>query len=90
MLYGGVCARAADALADADVAAFFGRLLQRVMPKSDAQCAAEVALTRTFLYTFAGDGCRFTAAGRVVPGDHTGQACTGYRFPYGSARVRGR
>ena len=35
---------------------FFVRLLQRVMPKSNAQCLGEVVVTRVFLENFAGDG----------------------------------
>jgi 1-pyrroline-5-carboxylate dehydrogenase len=87
LLYGDVCARAAEALRDDAAATFFARLIQRVMPKHAAQCAAEVAVTRTFLLNFAGDGVRFAAAGRAVPGDHTGQMTTGYRFPFGPVAV---
>ena len=87
VLYGDVCARAAAALRDDDTAAYFTRLIQRVVPKSTPQCAAEVAVTRTFLSTFAGDGVRFAAAGHVTPGDHLGQSCAGYRFPFGAVAV---
>ncbi len=87
VLYGDVCGRAAAALRDDDTAAYFARLIQRVMPKSTPQCVAEVAVTRTFLATFAGDGVRFTAAGGFTPGDHGGQACAGYRFPFGAVAV---
>ena len=87
VLYGDVCSRAAAALRDDDTAAFFARLIQRVMPKSTTQCQGEVAVTRTFLNTFAGDGVRFAAAGHVTPGDHAGQSCAGYRFPFGAVAI---
>ena len=86
-LYGEVCSRAAAALRDAGTAAYFARLIQRVVPKSTPQCEAEVAVTRTFLNTFAGDGARFAAAGGVTPGDHAGQSCAGFRFPFGAVAV---
>ncbi len=87
-LYGDICARAAGELRRPEAFAFFAHLIQRVMPKSDAQCAGEVAVTRTFLDNFAGDGVRFAAAGALsVPGDHTGQSSAGYRFPFGAVAV---
>ncbi len=63
VMYGEVCAKAAAELARPEAASFFTHLIRRVMPKSDAQCAGEVAVTRTFLATFAGDGVRFLAQG---------------------------
>jgi 1-pyrroline-5-carboxylate dehydrogenase len=84
---GGVCARAAALLAEQDVADFFAKLIQRVMPKSWAQCMAEVTVTRAFLQNFAGDGVRFLARGFSNPGDRTGQESRGYRWPYGPVVV---
>ncbi|MDH3433445.1 MAG: aldehyde dehydrogenase family protein, partial [Gammaproteobacteria bacterium] len=80
---GAVCAKAAALLAEQDVADFFTKLIQRVMPKSWNQCMAEVTVTRTFLHNFAGDGVRFLARGFSNPGDRTGQESRGYRWPYG-------
>jgi 1-pyrroline-5-carboxylate dehydrogenase len=86
-LYGDVCARAAGELRRPEVAAYFTRLIQRVMPKSETQCAGEVTVTRVFLDNFAGDGVRFAAAGTHAPGDHGGQMTAGYRFPFGAVAV---
>ncbi|MFQ5609611.1 MAG: aldehyde dehydrogenase family protein [Woeseiaceae bacterium] len=80
---GGVCAKSAALLAESDVQEFFTRLTQRVMPKSTAQCLAEVVVTRVFLENFAGDGVRFLARGFSNPGDRTGQESRGYRWPWG-------
>jgi 1-pyrroline-5-carboxylate dehydrogenase len=80
---GHVCARAAALLADQEVADYFAKLIQRVMPKSWAQCMGEVVVTRAFLENFSGDGVRFLARGFSNPGDRTGQQSNGYRWPYG-------
>jgi len=87
VLLGQVCARAAALLATPDVEAYFTRLIQRVMPKSDGQCLGEVTVTRVFLENFAGDGVRFLARGFSNPGDHPGQESRGYRWPYGPVVV---
>ncbi len=84
---GAVCAKAAALLAEQDVADFFAKLIQRVMPKSCNQCMAEVTVTRVFLQNFAGDGVRFLARGFSNPGDRTGQESRGYRWPYGPVVV---
>ncbi|MCG8371595.1 MAG: aldehyde dehydrogenase family protein [Proteobacteria bacterium] len=84
---GRVCAKAAAMLATPDVAEYFAKLTQRVMPKSRAQCAAEVTVTRVFLENFAGDGVRFLARGFSNPGDHPGQESRGYRWPFGPVVV---
>jgi len=86
-MLGRVSARAAALLADPEVEAFFTRLIQRVMPKSDAQCRNEVIVTRVFLENFAGDGVRFLARGFSNPGDRTGQESRGYRWPWGPVVV---
>jgi 1-pyrroline-5-carboxylate dehydrogenase len=87
VMLGGVCARAAALLAEQEVADYFTRLIQRVMPKSWNQCAGEVQITRVFLENFAGDGVRFLARGFSNPGDRTGQESRGYRWPYGPVVV---
>jgi 1-pyrroline-5-carboxylate dehydrogenase len=86
-MLGDVCARTAARLADPDVEAYFVRLLQRVMPKSRAQCLNEVVVTRVFLENFAGDGVRFLARGFSNPGNHPGQESRGYRWPWGPVAV---
>jgi 1-pyrroline-5-carboxylate dehydrogenase len=80
---GKVCARAAALMAEPEVADYFAKLIQRVMPKSWAQCVGEVTVTRAFIENFAGDGVRFLARGFSNPGDRTGQESRGYRWPYG-------
>lgn len=87
VMLGGVCARAAARLAQPDVEAFFVRLIQRVMPKSQAQSLGEVVVTRVFLENFAGDGVRFLGRGFSNPGDHNGQESRGYRWPFGPVVV---
>lgn len=87
VMLGAVCARAAARLAEPEVEDYFVRLIQRVMPKSDAQCRGEVVVTRIFLENFAGDGVRFLARGFSNPGDHPGQESRGYRWPYGPVVV---
>jgi len=84
---GHVCARAAALLARKEVEDYFIRLIQRVMPKSWAQCRSEVTVTRVFLENFAGDGVRFLARGFSNPGDRPGQESRGYRWPYGPVAV---
>jgi 1-pyrroline-5-carboxylate dehydrogenase len=87
VMLGHVSARAAALLAEQEVADYFTRLIQRVMPKSWNQCAGEVQITRVFLENFAGDGVRFLARGFSNPGDRTGQESRGYRWPYGPVVV---
>ncbi len=82
-MLGKVCARAAASLAEPATEDYFVRLLQRVMPKSEAQCRGEVVVTRIFLENFAGDGVRFLGRGFSNPGDHPGQESRGYRWPWG-------
>jgi 1-pyrroline-5-carboxylate dehydrogenase len=84
---GDVTFRAAEALADPQMSRFFAKLIQSVMPKSDAQCAAEVLVTQRFLQNFAGDNIRFMMEGFSVAGDHLGQESRGYRWPYGPVAI---
>eukprot|EP00742_Colponemidia_sp_Colp-10_P000630 GILJ01000688.1.p1 GENE.GILJ01000688.1~~GILJ01000688.1.p1 ORF type:complete len:547 (-),score=78.12 GILJ01000688.1:117-1757(-) len=87
LLYGQVCRKAASLLHEDDVLDYFIRLIQRVMPKSYIQARAEVVVTRMFLENFSGDQPRFLARSFTVAGDHTGQASSGYRWPYGPVAV---
>lgn len=57
------------------------------MPKSKGQADGELLITRNFIENFAGDNIRYLAQGFQVPGDHTGQLTTGYRWPYGPVAV---
>ena len=58
LLYGEVCAKVAEEMRRPAVADFFARLVQRTSPKSDAQAAAEVTVTRRFFENFSGDQVR--------------------------------
>ena len=80
---GAVCAKAAQLLRQDDIHEYFARLIQRVMPKSTPQCAAEVTVTRVFLENFSGDRVRFLGRGFSNPGDYRGNQTHGYRWPFG-------
>jgi 1-pyrroline-5-carboxylate dehydrogenase len=80
---GEVCAKAAGLLRRNDVRDHFTHLIQRVMPKSTPQCAAEVTVTRVFLENFSGDRARFLGRGFSNPGDYGGYETRGYRWPFG-------
>jgi len=80
---GDVCAKAAAMLRNEDVRDFFTCLIQRVMPKSWPQCAAEVTVTRVYLENFSGDSVRFLGRGFSNPGDYCGYETRGYRWPFG-------
>ncbi|MGH8193358.1 MAG: aldehyde dehydrogenase family protein [Woeseiaceae bacterium] len=84
---GRVCARAAALLARPEIADYFTKLIQRVMPKSWQQCQGEVTVTRLFLENFSGDGVRFLARGFSNPGDRRGQESRGYRWPFGPVAI---
>lgn len=81
--YGEVTFRLAAALDDPEIEEHFARCIQRVAPKSHAQCMGEVRVVKAFLKNFGGDQVRFLARGFHVSGDHLGQQSQGYRWPYG-------
>mmetsp|Transcript_38942 Transcript_38942/g.38547 ORF Transcript_38942/g.38547 Transcript_38942/m.38547 type:complete len:317 (+) Transcript_38942:1-951(+) len=83
LLYGEVCKKAANLLDDPKISDFFCTLMQRVVPKSYAQCYGELEVTKKFLENFSGDNVRFLARSFANPGDHTGQMSQGFRWPYG-------
>lgn len=76
--------RIATEMRKPDVHEFLVRLVQRVMPKSRAQAAGEVAVTRRFFENFGGDQPRFLCRSFSVAGDRSGQHSSGYRWPYGA------
>jgi 1-pyrroline-5-carboxylate dehydrogenase len=57
-----VCAKVGEAMRRPEVLDYFARLVQRTSPKSYAQAAAEVTVTRRFFENFSGDqvGTRVT------------------------------
>jgi len=86
-MYGSICHRIAAAMHEPEVEEFFAKLIQRVVPKSDIQARAEVAVTRKMIENFSGDQVRFLMRSFGVPGDHLGQYSTGYRWPYGPVAI---
>lgn len=80
---GEVTTRLVTEMRKEQVADHFAKLIQRVAPKSYAQCLGEVTVTRIFLENFCGDQPRWLGRGFTNPGDHVGQQSTGYRWPYG-------
>ena len=87
LLYGNICAKAAQELAKPEVSEFFIHLIQRVAPKSYKQAKGEVSVTQKFLENFGGDQVRFLARSFSNPGDHDGQISSGHRWPYGPVVV---
>ncbi|CBJ33088.1 Aldehyde Dehydrogenase [Ectocarpus siliculosus] len=87
LAYGSATAKAAALMAVPEVEDFFTRLIMRVAPKSYAQANGEVVVTRRFLENFSGDNVRMLARSFSVPGDHVGQASTGYRWPFGPVAI---
>ncbi|CAM9843610.1 unnamed protein product [Pylaiella littoralis] len=87
LTYGSATAKAATFMAVPEVEDFFTRLIMRVAPKSYPQANGEVVVTRRFLENFSGDNVRMLARSFNVPGDHVGQASTGYRWPYGPVAI---
>ena len=61
VMLGDVCAKSAELMRDPEIELFFAKLIQRVMPKSIAQCLGEVRVTRVFLLIFACEGVCFLA-----------------------------
>ena len=59
LMLGEVCAKTAELLREDEVAEYFAKLIQRVIPKSDSQCLGEVTVTRVFFENFSGDNVRF-------------------------------
>lgn len=86
-MYGDICRKVVECVHDKDVWDFFVKLIQRSMPKSDAQANAELRITIDFFENFLGDRVRFLAHSFRYPGDHAGQFSTAYRFPYGQVGV---
>ena len=76
--WGDICTDVARKMAEPETEAFFAKLIQRVVPKSDAQCIAEVQTSRKWLEYVGGDQARMMARSFGVPGDHNGQETRGY------------
>ena len=87
LMYGNICKKAANLLEDEKVSDFFVNLMQRVIPKSYAQCHGELVVTKKFLENFSGDNVRFLGRSFANPGDHVGQMSQGFRWPYGPTAI---
>lgn len=87
VMYGEICHKMAAIMHESEVEDFFTKLIQRVVPKSDVQARAEVAVTRKMIENFSGDQVRFLLRSFNVPGDHLGQYSTGHRWPYGPVAI---
>lgn len=87
IMLGEVSRRAAEVLRDPEVFDFFVDATMRAAPKSRGQTEGEIRVTRAFFDNFCGDQVRFLAEGKQTPGDHYGQSCTGYRFPFGGVAI---
>lgn len=87
LLYGDVCRKVSEALHNDEIFKHFVELINTVFPKSQGQSVGEMKIVRNFFDNFAGDNVRYLARGFHVPGDHTGQTTTGYRWPYGPVSI---
>ena len=87
LMLGAVCRKTAEVLHDPEVFDFFVESVMRCVPKSRVQTEGEVRVTRNFFENFSGDQVRFLAEAFRIPGDHTGQFSTGYRWPLGPVAV---
>lgn len=85
--YGAISFRLACALDNPEIEEHFALCIQRVAPKSYAQCLGEVRVVKAFLQNFSGDQVRYLARGFHVSGDHAGQQTQGYRWPFGSTCI---
>ena len=86
-MLGKVMADGARELAKPEVAAFFAKLIQRLVPKSDGQAAGEPMVTRKWMENYSTDQVRYLARSFGIPGDHIGQSSTGVRMPFGGVAV---
>lgn len=87
LMLGDVCRKTAEVMHDPEVFDFFVDLTMRAVPKSKVQTEGEIRVTRNFFENFSGDQVRFMVEAKQIPGDHTGQFSTGYRWPLGPVGV---
>jgi 1-pyrroline-5-carboxylate dehydrogenase len=86
-MLGEVCANMARELHKPEVRDFFGKLIQRLTPKSWPQSVGEPVVVRKWLENYSCDQVRYLARSFGVPGDHAGQTSTGIRMPFGGVSV---
>ena len=87
LMLGDVSRKASEVLKSPEGREYFARAIMACMPKSHFQALAEVDVTGNFLTNFGGDNVRFLATSSGSPGDHDGQSCTSYRWPYGPVLI---
>ena len=86
-MLGEVCANAAREMAKPEVMEFYGKLIQRLTPKSWPQSVGEPQVVKKWLENYSCDNVRYLAKSFGVPGDRSGQVSNGYRFPFGGVSV---
>ena len=86
-MLGEVMAQGARELHKPEVQEFFATLIQRLVPKSWAQCSGEPTITRKWMENYSCDQVRYLARSFAIPGDHEGQTSTGVRMPFGGVSV---
>ena len=72
LMLGNVSRKTAEVLHEQETFDFFVDCVMRCVPKSRAQTAGEVRVTRAFFENFGGDNVRFLAEASRNPGDHAG------------------
>jgi len=86
-MLGEVMTNGSRELAKPEVAEFFGKLIQRLVPKSWPQAIGEPTVTRKWMEDYSTDQVRYLARSFGIPGDHVGQTSTGIRMPFGGVSV---
>ena len=86
-MLGAVCADMAREMNKPEVRDFFGKLIQRLTPKSWPQSVGEPVVVRKWLENYSCDQVRYLARSFGIPGDHAGQTSTGIRMPFGGVSV---
>lgn len=86
-MLGEVMVKGAHELGKPEVAEFFAKLIQRLVPKSYPQCIGEPTVTRKWMENYGCDQVRYLARSFGIPGDHSGQTSVGMRMPFGAVSV---
>lgn len=77
MMLGEVMVKGAIELRKPEVTRYFGRLNQRILGKSWAQCVGEPTVVRKFMENYSTDQVRMLARSFAIPGDHQNQTSSG-------------
>lgn len=87
LMLGDVCFHTAHSLHNKTIQTRIIDEIIAVTGKTEQQAQGELVVSRKFLENFSGDQVRFLAKGLTTPGDHHGQMCNGFRWPYGSVAI---